>query len=217
MFAFLAALAGCGGPAPLTSGPVSNSGKWTEEQLKQTATEFHNKESNRDVSNERVPLKFVDIDGKAVDLALYHGKSNVVLVVVRGVPRDFGGAFCPGCLAQVNALVANYQEFKKRDAEILLVFPGPADKAKVDDYLAQGYVNKADGASGLPFPLLRDTDLNAVKALGISGDLARPSTYILDKKGNAVFAFVGADGIPGTVDRPSVQSLLTRLEKLNAK
>ena len=65
----------------------------------------------------------------------------------------------------------------------------------------------------VPFVMLLDTDLNAVKTLGIEGDLAKPSTYILDKKGNAVFAFVGET----TTDRPSVQALLAQLDKLNAK
>jgi hypothetical protein len=55
--------------------------------------------------------------------------------------------------------------------------------------------------------------LKAVNSLGISGDLAKPSTYILDKKGNAVFAFVGET----TADRPSVKALLAQLDKLNAK
>ena len=73
-----------------------------------------------------------------------------------------------------------------------------------------------DGAGGnkkVPFALLLDQDLKAVELLGIRGDLAKPSTYILDKQGNAVFAFVGES----TADRPSVKALLAQLDKLNAK
>ncbi|MBP3960772.1 peroxiredoxin family protein [Gemmata sp. G18] len=205
LFALLAALAGCGGssdlPAPMYGPP----------DLKAVAGRFHNKEPNRTVSGESMPLQFVDTNGKDVDLASFRGKSNVVLVVVKGMPRYPGGLFCPGCLAQVNALTANYDEFKKRDAEILMVFPGPKDK--LPQFLHDGKVDGESGSPNVPFALLLDTDLKAVNALGIKGDLAKPSTYILDKKGNAVFAFVGED----TTDRPSVQSLLARLDKLNGK
>ena len=214
LFALLAALAGCGGPDEFKPTPVPYTPP-TVEQHKQTAAAFHNKDANREVAAGQIPLQFIDVNGKAVDLASYHGKKNVVLVVVKGLPQKTTGAiknqFCPGCLAQVNALTVNYEKFKQKDAEILMVFPGPTES--VGRFLAEGHVDGVNGNSALPFPLLRDTDLKAVNALGIDGDLARPSTYILDKKGNAVFAFVGN----GTEDRPSVQSLLDRLEKLNGK
>jgi peroxiredoxin len=162
-----------------------------------------------------VPLKFVAFDGKAVDLASFRGKSNVVLVVVKGVPKVHppGEPFCPGCLAQVHSLTANYGEFQKRDAEILMVFPGPTDK--LSEFLATAQVDGANGNTKVPFPLLKDTDLSAVNSLGIDGDWARPSTYILDKSGNAVFAYVGAETF-NTFDRPSVKALLAQLDKLNA-
>ncbi len=218
LFAFLAAMAGCGSPEPLAPGPATCYSPPNNEQLKQKASEFHNKESNAKVSGEQVPLQFLDMEGKAVDLASFRGTSNVLLVVVKGLPQTtsepYKGQFCPGCLAQVNALAANYDKFKAKDTEILMVFPGPTDS--VGQFLADGHVDGTGDNLKLPFRLLRDTDLNAVTALGISGDLARPSTYILDKKGNAVFAYVGAAGA-GTTDRPSVQALLDRLDKLNAK
>ncbi len=209
MFALLAALAGCG-PPEYKPGPAPNYGKPTAEQLKQEAAKFHDKEANRAVSGNQIPLKFVDKDGTAVDLATYRGK-NVVLVVVKGMPPSPGGIFCPGCLAQVNALTANYKEFEKRQTEILMVFPGAKDK--LPQFLQDGKVDGVGENPKVPFPLLLDTDSKAVNALGIEGQLAKPSTYILDKKGNAVFAFVGES----TSDRPSVPSLLTRLDKLNAQ
>lgn len=205
LFALLAALAGCS-PDPAPTAPSA------QERLTRTAAAFHAKDANRTVAPDQLPLKFLDMDGKQVDLTSFRGKSNVVLVVLKGLPQNpaFGGAFCPRCLAQVNALAANHAEFKKREAEVLMVFPGPTDR--VPDFLAQGLVDGADGGLKLPFPLLRDTDLAAVNALGIKGDLAKPSTYILDKSGNAVFAFVGESD----TDRPSVRSLLDRLDRLNA-
>lgn len=179
--------------------------------LKRVAEQFHEKPANRTVANDGIPLRYVDMSGKEVDLASYRGKSNVILVVVKGMPKYPGGVFCPGCLAQVNSLTANYEEFKKREAEIVMVFPGSTDK--LPQFLADGKVDGVGGNPTVPFSLVQDKDLKTVEALGITGDLAKPSTYILDKKGNAVFAFVGET----TTDRPSVKSLFAQLDKLNAK
>jgi peroxiredoxin len=175
-----------------------------------TAAQFHeNPPANRTVSSDKVPLTFLDLDGKKVDLTAFRGKSNVVLVMTKGMPQSPGGVFCPGCLAQMNALVANLAEFKKRDAEVLVVFPGPSEKA--GEFLVTAKAREGDRPS--PIPLLLDKDLVAVDLLGIRGDLAKPSTYVLDRKGNVVYAFVGE----GTTDRPSIKSLLAQLDKVNAK
>jgi peroxiredoxin len=198
--------AGCGSQSDL---PAPNY-NYAAPDLKKVESQFHeNPQQNRNVDGEKVPLKFVDLERKTVDLTSFRGKSNVVLVVVKGMPKYPGGLFCPGCLAQVSALTANYEEFKKRNAEILMVFPGPTEK--LPDFLATAKVDGANGNPKVPFALLTDTDLKAVDSLGIRGDLAKPSTYILDKKGNAVFAFVGES----TTDRPSVKALLAQLDTLN--
>jgi peroxiredoxin len=208
LFGLLVLVAGCTAEPPAPPAAPS----YAEPDLQKVAGRFHaDPKPNRNVSGDQIPLKFTNTDGKEVDLAAYRGKSNVVLVVVKGLPKYPGGKFCPGCLAQVHALTANHAEFQNRDAEILMVFPGSKDA--LPQFLADGKVDGTGGNPKVPFTLLLDTDLNAVKTLGISGDLAKPSTYILDKRGNAVFAFVGET----TTDRPSVQALLTQLDKLNAK
>jgi peroxiredoxin len=199
--------AGCGSPSGLPAPPPG----YGEPNLDDVARQFHDKPANRQVSGSDIPLKFVDTAGKEVDLTSFRGKSNVVLVVVKGMPKYPGGKFCPGCLAQVHSLTANHAEFQKRNAEILMVFPGSPDT--LPQFLTDGKVDGQRDNPKVPFPLLLDKDLKAVQSLGISGDLAKPSTYILDKKGNAVFAFVGET----TTDRPSVQALLAQLDKLNAK
>jgi len=204
-FGLMVAVAGCGS-SELPTGKVSTP------ELKAVASRFHDDpQPNRRVASDQVPLKFTDPNGNSVDLASFRGKSNVVLVVVKGMPKFPGGIFCPGCLAQVNALTTTYDEFKKRDAEIVMVFPGPSDK--LPQFLTDGKVDGVDGNPKVPFPLVLDQDLKVVDSLDIRGDLAKPSTYILDKKGNVVFAFVGET----TTDRPSVKALLAQLDKLNAK
>ena len=74
-----------------------------------------------------------------------------------------------------------------------------------------------DGAGGnprVPFPVLLDPDFKAVDALGIRAQLARQSTFVIDKRGDVVFGYVGVPS--DNYDRPSVKSLLAQLDKLNA-
>ena len=51
--------------------------------------------------------------------------------------------------------------------------------------------------------------MSACDRLGIRDDLAKPSTYILDTRGNVVYAYVGET----STDRPSVKAVLTQLDK----
>ena len=209
LLGLIVAAAGCGSSSEPR--PTPRYGYGTPD-LAQVASQFHDDaQTNSKATGDQIPLKFTDSEGKAVDLASFRGKRNVVLVVVKGMPTSPGGVFCPGCLAQIHSLTANYDEFKKRDAEIVMVFPGPTDK--LPEFLSTAKVDGAGGNKKVPFALLLDQDLKAVELLGIRGDLAKPSTYILDKQGNAVFAFVGES----TADRPSVKALLAQLDKLNAK
>jgi peroxiredoxin len=211
LFAAVFAL-GCGSePKPLGPPPAPGYG-YGSPDFPTILKSFHDEppaERIQKADSGKIPLTFVDLDGKKVDLADYRGKSNVVLVVTKGMPQFPGGVFCPGCLAQMNSLVANHAEFKKRETEVLAVFPGPSERA--GEFLVNAKAREGEAPS--PVPLLLDKDLAAVKVLGIPGDLAKPSTYILDRKGNVVFAFVGE----GTTDRPSVKALLAQLDKLNAK
>jgi peroxiredoxin len=211
--------AGCGSSPSTAAGPPGG-----QAELTTTANKFRDDaKSNRPLASEKMPLKFLDMNGAEVALASFRGKSHVVLVVVMGFPKDWGNRFCIGCLAQLNSLTANYEEFKKRDTEVLLVFPGPTDR--LPQFLADSRVDGADGNPKVPFPILLDKDLQAVKALGIDGDWAKPATYILNKKGDVVFtyasAYSGRNGFGGpdtaTYDRPSVKAMFAQLDKLNAK
>jgi peroxiredoxin len=141
-------------------------------------------------------------DGKSVDLKQYRGKKNLVLVIMRGYP----GFVCPNCSAQTSRLVSNYEEFVKRNTEIVVVYPGPAEHL-------QEYINVSRAQAGnlpVPFPILLDEKFAAVDRLGIRGDLAKPSTYILDKEGQVRFAYVGAT----TADRPSLKAILQQLDAI---
>lgn len=147
-------------------------------------------------------LTFKDGQGRPFDLRQFRGKKHVVLVVTRGFP----GYICPYCNAQTSSLIRNYEEFRKRGAEVLVVFPG--SKEHVAEFIAA--VRAQVGDMPFPFPLLLDEDLSAVDDLGIRGDQAKPSTYIITQQGQIHFAHVGTS----RSDRPSVKVLLRKLDDL---
>ena len=151
---------------------------------------------------EALDLAFVDGNGKTIDLREYRGKKNVVLVVTRGYP----GYICPNCSAQTSRLISNYPEFVKRDAEVLVVFPGPTDHLQQFRERTQSEAGK----KSVPFPILLDKDFHAVDQLKIRGDLAKPATYIVDKQGDVRFAYVGSN----TSDRPSLKAMLDQLDAI---
>jgi peroxiredoxin len=173
-------------------------------------------------------LKFVDQGGQEVDLTQYRDKSNVVLVVTRGLQSapaaygSYGGAYgsswpygdvCLYCATQTASLIKQYDEFKSRGAEVLVVYPvlQVADQAKIKNFEA-AVVNRGAPAGPPPFPIVLDLELKAVQKLGIRQDLSKPATYILDKHGQTRFAYVGQT----LADRPSVKALLAQLDAINA-
>jgi peroxiredoxin len=164
---------------------------------------FHDDaKTNTKVAPGALDLAFVDGNGKTIDLREYRGKKNVVLVVTRGYP----GYICPNCSAQTSRLISNYPEFVKRDAEVLVVFPGPTEHLQEFRQRTQGEAGKGS----VPFPILLDKDFHAVDLLKIRGDLAKPATYIVDKKGDVKFAYVGVN----TSDRPSLKAMLDQLDAI---
>jgi peroxiredoxin len=163
--------------------------------------------TNAPLERGNFPLAFVDGDGRPVDLTQYRGQKKVVLVVLRGIPQSPGGVFCPSCLAQTGSLLANRQQFAERQAEVLVVFPGPSER------LGEFLRTAREHTPGEPdrwFQVLLDRECRACERLGIRDDLAKPSTYILDTQGNLVYAYVGET----STDRPSVKALLAQLAKV---
>ncbi|MBC7854025.1 MAG: redoxin domain-containing protein [Pirellulaceae bacterium] len=208
---FALLLVGCGTPTlPGDDGP---SIKFKDQAESNTQTK----------SAELGDLSFVDSVGKQVDLAAYRGKSNLVLVVTRGLvgtekpnatPSPYDGNICTFCSTQTSRLIANYSKFKQRNAEVLVVFPiaRKSDSGRLEKFAAR-VQGAGKTAAAAPFPLLLDVDLRAVDALGIRADLSKPATYILDKQGEVRFAYVGQS----LSDRPSVKALLDQLDQINAE
>ncbi|MEM6468522.1 MAG: redoxin domain-containing protein [Planctomycetota bacterium] len=160
------------------------------------------------ISNIEVPpdlqgLIFLDTRGERVALESFLGKKNVVLVFTEGFA---GGMLCPFCKTQTSRLVANYDRFSALDAEVLVVYPGSRDH--LDEFIAAATGKEKADVENVPFPLVLDEDLSAVGYFKIASNLAHPSTFIIDKRGNVRLAYVGTDM---TADRPSIESMLSVL------
>lgn len=156
-------------------------------------------------SNAEVPvgldsLVFVDTNGDRVAMEAYIGKQNIVLVFTEGFA---GGMLCPFCKTQTSRLVANYDRFQELDTIVLVVYPGERDH--LDEFIEAAKTTEKKQVSEIPFPLVLDEKLEAVKFFNISSNLAHPSTFIIDKQGNVKLAYVGADM---TADRPSIAAML---------
>lgn len=165
-------------------------------------------QSNATPSADALQLTFVDLDGAKVAVDSFRGKQNVVLVFTRGFP----GFVCPYCSAQTSRLIAQHEEFVKRNAAVLVVFPGPKDHVQdfIETSRRQAREKGAKAKAPIPFPILLDVDFAAVDQLGLRDDLAKPSTYIFDRQGELRFAYVGSN----SSDRPSIKAILGQLDGL---
>jgi peroxiredoxin len=199
IFAFLTLAAGCDSPEAVPQVDMSNRSGYVTAPFKDDAP------ANAAAPSD-FPKSYVDAAGNPVDLKNYLGR-KVVLVVLRGIPRDEGGAFCPTCLAQAGSLMANRDEFNKRGAEVLVLFPGPADR--VGEFV-QTARKETPGEPPLSFRLLLDQECRACERLGIRDNLAKPATYVLDTRGRVIYAYVGET----STDRPSVKAVLGQLDAM---
>ena len=209
----LAALAGCGSPPPKPPMPsldISRYGLLPFNDGAQTNVKLP--------AEELASLEFVNSTGQPTKLGSLLGKKKLVLVVMRGYlpsqPAQKGpvvNGFCLYCCTQTSRLIANYEEFRKRNAEVVVVVPvaKKPEAAQLDNFLVE--VKKQPDAQGAssPFPLLVDLELRAVNQLGIRDDLAKPATYIFDERGQVQFAYVGQH----MADRPSVKAILAQLDQ----
>ena len=89
-----------------------------------------------------------DKDGKMISLSDFAGK-NVVLYFY---PRDN----TPGCTRQACAFAANFAEFQKRDIVVIGISRDSSDSHR-----------KFAEKHGLPFILLSDPELLAIKSYGV--------------------------------------------------
>lgn len=155
-------------------------------------------------------IDFIDTTtGQPANLKSFKGKP-VVFVITRGNTSPI----CVYCSTQTSRLIHQYEEFKSRGAEVVVVYPiaKSEDRAKLDEFLAATRKKLDAPPEKIPFPLWLDVGLAAVDRLGIRQELSKPSTYIFDAEGRLRYAYVGGD----LTDRPSIKAMLAKLDELKA-
>lgn len=125
------------------------------------------------------------LDDRTVELKSLVAKTPVVLVALRGWP----GYQCPLCTKQVHDFVAHAADFKARGAQVLMVYPGPAEKLQLH---AQDFLK--DKAWPADFLFVVDPDYAFTNAYGLrweaKNETAYPSTFVLARGGRIEFAQV---------------------------
>lgn len=161
-----------------------------------------------DWKGQKLPVaKFVDASGKLVDLAAFTGKKAVVLVFMKGF---YSQGICVYCTRQTSELAKTAKDFNEAGAEILVVYPGAEEHINAFVKSVREYEKSDDPRFQLPFKVLLDINQDVVRALKIDGDLAHPTSFILDKDGVVRFQYVGRS----LSDRPKAATLLEEAKKI---
>lgn len=153
-------------------------------------------------------LRFTDKDGAEVQLAEIMTRDYLVLVVTRG----WYGGVCFYCASQTSRWARRFDELEPYNAQLVVIFPTETseDTPKLEQ-LSKSIRGGQITNESIPYPILLDVDLVGVDQLGIRSDLAKPSTYIVDREGRVRFAYVGES----IADRPTVDAILKQLDTLN--
>ncbi len=125
------------------------------------------------------------VDGEKVELSHLRKEGPVVLIVLRGFP----GYQCPVCNMQVGQFLASAEKLKAAQANVVLVYPGPADGLKE-------HAHEFIRGKTLPknFYLTLDPDYAFTNSYHLRWDAknetAYPSTFVIDANGKITFAKV---------------------------
>jgi peroxiredoxin len=152
-------------------------------------------------------LRFTDKDGSEVQLADIMTRDYLVLVVTRG----WYGGVCFYCASQTSRWARRFEELDAYDAQLVVIFPTETqEEAPKLSELTKRIKGGEIPNETIPYPILLDINLSSVDQLGIRAELAKPSTYIIDREGRVRFAYVGES----IADRPTVDSVLGQLDQL---
>jgi peroxiredoxin len=145
------------------------------------------------------------IDGLPLELNEIKKGKNVVLIVLRGYP----GYQCPVCSRQVGQFISEAESFKKRNATVIMIYPGPAKK--LEDY-ANDFSADFDFPDNFHFAL--DPDYLMTNMYGLRWDApketAYPSTFVINTNDEIVFSKISSTH----GGRASAKEILEELDKL---
>lgn len=154
------------------------------------------------VGEEAKDFELTSLGDDNVKLSTLTDRGPVVLVVLRGYP----GYQCPLCTRQFAEFRGKADEFKKAGAQVLFVYPGPADGLKTK---AGDFVKGKDYPAHFTF--LLDPNYTFTNSYGLRWDAknetAYPSTFVIDGKRKVTYAKVSTTH----GDRAKVSDVLAKL------
>jgi thioredoxin-dependent peroxiredoxin len=143
------------------------------------------------------------VDGEKVQLAGLLKEGPVVLLVLRGYP----GYQCPICNMQVGQFIASAEKLKAAKANVVMVYPGPADglKQRASEFIRGKTLPKN-------FYLALDPDYEFTNSYHLRWNAERetayPSTFVIESSGKIKFAKISTTH----GGRASVDEVLKSLE-----
>ena len=156
------------------------------------------------VGEESPDFELSSIGDEKIKLSEMVKSGAVVLVMLRGYP----GYQCPICTKQVAQLMDKSKQFADAKANVLLVYPGPAEGLKAH---ADEFVRGKDMPEN--FHLLLDPDYNFTNLYGLrwdaKGETSYPSTFVLNGERKVLFAKISHEH----GDRAKVEDILAALPK----
>lgn len=148
------------------------------------------------------------LDDQTVRLSELTAKGPVVLVVLRGWP----GYQCPICDRQAHDFIASASGFADAKAQLVFVYPGPADDLKAH---AQEFKDWKGKQWPKEFLYVLDPDYTMVNAYNLRWDApqetAYPSTFVLDGTGTVRYAKISHNH----GGRAAAKEILAEVKKLN--
>jgi peroxiredoxin Q/BCP len=123
------------------------------------------------------------VDGEAVQLSALLKRGPVVLLVLRGYP----GYQCPICNTQVGQFLGSSAKLKAAGANVVMVYPGPADGLKQH---AGEFIRGKTLPENFYFTLDPDYDFTNKYHLRWEkkNETAYPSTFVINPSGKIEFA-----------------------------
>ncbi len=114
-------------------------------------------------------------NSRMVKLSDYRGKQPVIVALTRIFTEK---QYCPFCYPHIKALNENYEQFKNRGIELLMI-------TSTDERQSQIVVTDL----GLKMPLLSDSSCRVFRAYEVGQALGAPlpAQFVLDKEGKLIY------------------------------
>jgi len=116
-------------------------------------------------------VTFVTLSGNQIELQKLRGKTVLV---------NFWATTCPGCIAEMPALIETYHRYQPQGFELIAVAMAYDPPTQVANFVAK---------NGLPFPIALDLDGKIAEAF--NDVKLTPTAFVVDPQGRVVSNIVG--------------------------